>query len=225
MRQEKLLVNVEIVGVNRHTETDPMANSAFTSGTVLPWLQDTTQANVWTRWNIAYRDIVILDSSNYVSGVINLTYNDLALSANRDRLKEMLRRAVNGGDNDADKLPDHWEYRFFGDLNALPGQDSDGDGYDNSLELAFGANPKDPVSFPRVTWDSATQSNSESASTAGQAQPWITSLKVPPISSPGPARPRTFAAPPPITSTAQAAAAPHTTSCAPPPISRPALCG
>jgi hypothetical protein len=151
LRQEKLLVNVELLGINRLTDNDDNYNYMTTKDNVLPWLQDTAQVNAWSLWDVGYRDLIILDSSNRVTGIINLTYNDLALSTNRARLKEMLRRAANAGDNDGDKLPDHWEYRSFGNLSASPADDSDGDGFNNLVELAFGTDPKDSLSRPQIT--------------------------------------------------------------------------
>jgi len=34
-----------------------------TSANVLPWLQDTVEQNVWTRWRVTYRDVRVLDSA------------------------------------------------------------------------------------------------------------------------------------------------------------------
>lgn len=150
IRQENLLVNVELIGVNQSAADQEYYNQLTTATNLLPWLQDTAQANVAALWNIAYRDVVILDSSNRVTGVINLTTYDLAQAANRDRLKEMLRAAANAGDSDGDKLPDHWEYSTFGDLAATPSEDPDKDGYNNAMELAFGTKANDPADFPRV---------------------------------------------------------------------------
>src|SRR5688572_30264332 len=121
-----------------------------TRDNVLPWLQDTSMDDVWARWGVQYRDVVILDSSNRLAGVFNLTTYDLTLTTNRSRLKQLLRVAANGGDYDGDKLPDHWEYRSFGGLGAQPAEDPDGDGYNNLFELAFGTRPGDPTDFPRV---------------------------------------------------------------------------
>jgi hypothetical protein len=142
---------VELLGVNRLSDNFSDAIYNTTADNVLPWLQDTPQADVWTKWGVEYRDVVILDSSNRVAGVMNLTTYDLALSTNRFRLKELLRRAANGGDYDGDKLPDHWEIRYFGNLNATAAEDSDGDRYNNFLELTFATDPKDPTSFPRIS--------------------------------------------------------------------------
>src|SRR6185436_12568825 len=44
-------------------------------------------------------------------------------------------------DSDGDGLPDEWELAWFGDLNATPDGDPDGDGQSNAQELANGTNP------------------------------------------------------------------------------------
>jgi hypothetical protein len=151
LKQENLLVNIELLGVNRPTDNIESYNNLTTMGNVLPWLQDTPEANTWVRWAVTYRDVVILDSSNRFAGVLNLTTSDLALEANRIRLKEMLRAVANAGDSDRDKLPDHWEHRYLGGLSAGPDDESDHDGHVNRRELAFGTKPNDPADFPRIT--------------------------------------------------------------------------
>jgi hypothetical protein len=141
---------VELMGVNQYAADQEFYNQLTTTNNFLPWLQDTAQANVASLWSTVYRDVIILDSSNRVAGVMNLTSSDLGQATNRDRLKEMLRSVANAGDSDGDKLPDHWEYRTFGALTATPTGDSDNDGYNNSVELALGTNANDPADFPRV---------------------------------------------------------------------------
>ena len=145
------MFNPELLAVNQFNATNSIDIYTFSSGNIIPLVQDTFQANVWSAWDVEYRDVVILDSSNRVAGIMNLTYNDLAIPTNREQLKQMFRNVANSGDSDADKLPDHWEYRSFGGLSAAPGDDPDGDGVSNLNELAFGSNPNDPLSFPRVT--------------------------------------------------------------------------
>jgi hypothetical protein len=140
---------VELLGVNQSTANIESFIQIATTNNLLPWLQDTTGA-VWSLWGATYRDVIILDSSNRVTGVMNLTQDDLGLPANRARLKEMLRAAANAGDSDGDKLPDHWEHAMFGGLTAGAGEDPDGDGYSNLLELAFGTKPNDAGQFPRA---------------------------------------------------------------------------
>jgi len=142
-------VNVELVGVNRNSDNIPAANFTASYGKTLPWLQD-TQTNVWALWSAEYRDVIILDSSNRVVNVMNLTFNDLSVANNRDRLKEILRNTANAGDSDGDKLPDHWEYRYLGGLQAEGEMDSDNDGFNNFMELAFGSNPQAFRDIPRI---------------------------------------------------------------------------
>jgi len=138
------------MGVNQYAADQEFYNQLTTTNNLLPWLQDTAQANVASLWNTTYRDVVILDSSNRVAGVMNLTTYDLGQATNRARLKEMLRSVANAGDSDGDKLPDHWEYRTFGGLTATPTGDNDNDGYNNAVELALGTNANDPADFPRI---------------------------------------------------------------------------
>lgn len=153
MRQEKLFTNVEIIGVNRSSANSDYYNQITSVGRTMPWLQDTAEARVWTSWAVAYRDVIVLDSSNRVVGVMNLSINDLGVTTNRARLKEMFRAAANSGDSDGDQLPDHWEYHYIGNLDAGPDLDSDNDKFSNFMELAFGSNPKDRTDFPRVQLD------------------------------------------------------------------------
>ncbi len=70
-------------------------NADMTSGRVLPWLQDTPSEEVWTKWHVTYRDVVILDPDGYRVGVYNLTEHDLADSANYAALEQRLVDAAN----------------------------------------------------------------------------------------------------------------------------------
>jgi hypothetical protein len=125
----------------------------MTFGRTMPLLQDTTVDPLWQSWAAKYRDVIILDSSNRVAGVFNLTVNDLSVTTNRTRLKELFRTVANNGDSDVDRLPDHWEYKYIGNLDAGPDLDSDNDQFSNLMELAFGSNPKDRTDFPTVKFD------------------------------------------------------------------------
>jgi hypothetical protein len=51
-------------------------------------------------------------------------------------------------DEDADLLPDWWEWFYFGGTNADPFADADGDWFLNLEEFQDGADPRDPASFP-----------------------------------------------------------------------------
>lgn len=54
-------------------------------------------------------------------------------------------------DLDGDGLPSAWEFEHFGNVtNAVPGVDSDGDGYSNLEEYVADTLPTDPNSFPRI---------------------------------------------------------------------------
>ena len=55
-----------------------------------------------------------------------------------------------GGDCDGDSLHDAWEGEHFGDLDELPGADSDGDGLTNEEEHDAGTDPTDASSCPRI---------------------------------------------------------------------------
>lgn len=83
---------VRILGVNGFGYES--GNGTATAGRTLPWLQDTGTANVWTLWNVTYRDVVILDAENKVAGVYNLTSQDLANPDNYAALKAMILAAL-----------------------------------------------------------------------------------------------------------------------------------
>jgi hypothetical protein len=69
-------------------------NDAMTAGRDLPLLQDTRNSNVWRSWDVTFRDVVILGPDNEVFAVYNVTSNSLAIPANRDELKRLLRAAA-----------------------------------------------------------------------------------------------------------------------------------
>lgn len=82
---------IRLLGVNGiGLEAD---NATMTNGRVLPWLQDVAGVDVWTKWGVTYRDVVILDATGTVRGAYNLTVHDLNVAANRDELKAQLKAA------------------------------------------------------------------------------------------------------------------------------------
>ncbi len=83
---------VRILGVNAAGEE--AGNSIICQGRRLPWLQDTAADGAWAAWRVTYRDVVVLDARNEVVAVYNLTLHDLAVAANRDELKALLRTAA-----------------------------------------------------------------------------------------------------------------------------------
>ena len=58
----------------------------------IPWVQDTGAEDVWGRWGVANRDVVVLDSLNHPAAVYNLTEHNLAIPADYDSLKALLLR-------------------------------------------------------------------------------------------------------------------------------------
>ncbi|MCC6234361.1 MAG: hypothetical protein IT580_17095 [Verrucomicrobiales bacterium] len=115
---------------------------------VLPWLQDTTAAEVWTRWQIAYRDVLVVDAFNRPLLRDNLTSHDLGQPQYYNALKAALLAAAVPADTDADGLPDDWELGWFGNLSPTPTSDEDGDGADSLSEFTFGSSPASAASVP-----------------------------------------------------------------------------
>lgn len=84
--------NVRILGVNAIGSES--GNAVMTSGRDLPWLQETVAEPVWTTWDVAYRDVVVLDGANRRVAVYNLTEHTLADPANYAELKALLESAA-----------------------------------------------------------------------------------------------------------------------------------
>jgi hypothetical protein len=85
IRAQTPALNVEILGVNDLNES--AFNYLMTGGRQLPWLQDTAEQNVWSRWKVIFRDVRILDAQNRLYAVFNLTQFDLTYPTNRQALK------------------------------------------------------------------------------------------------------------------------------------------
>jgi hypothetical protein len=146
LRSEKLLFNVEILGVNSQHANSSFANQLITASNPLSWLQETEQEPVWNRWGVTYRDVRILDPSNRLAGVFNLTSHDLSKPTEFAALKAMFIAVATNGDSDANKLPDQWQSSYPAASN--PDQDTDGDTYSNYLEFVFGTDPLAATSHP-----------------------------------------------------------------------------
>lgn len=86
-------VPIAILGVNGAGSES--GNASMTAGRTLPWLQDTTAANVWALWAVTYRDVVVLDADNFPVAVYNLTVHDLGVPANFAALKTLLTDTAN----------------------------------------------------------------------------------------------------------------------------------
>jgi len=159
LRKTNLLVNVEIIGINGAADNSPFYNQVVSAGRTCPWLQDTVIDKAWTSWGVTYRDVRLLDSSNRLAGVYNLTTHDLGNPAKYEALKAMFIALANGGDSDQDRLPDHWEERYLKGLSGDAEGDPDGDTFKNYLEFAFGSDPLDPASRPdlRLSFNGSRQ--------------------------------------------------------------------
>jgi hypothetical protein len=59
-------------------------------GRSLPWLKETRPDSVWHRWDINYRDVVILDVENVPIAVFNLSSHNLRDRVEYDSLKTLL---------------------------------------------------------------------------------------------------------------------------------------
>jgi hypothetical protein len=69
-------------------------NPSITDGRDLPWVQATTQYDVWDDWSVVFRDVIIVDANNVAIGSYNLTTFDLADPGNYNTLKQMLLDAI-----------------------------------------------------------------------------------------------------------------------------------
>lgn len=70
------------------------ANGTAADGRDLPLLQDTVSADVWTSWEVVYRDVIVLDEDNVQVAVFNLTEHNLAEPADYAELKQILENAA-----------------------------------------------------------------------------------------------------------------------------------
>ena len=84
---------IQILGVNDIGLES--GNGEMSTGRVLPWLQPTVGDDVWTLWQVEYRDVVILGPGNERLGTFNLTVHDLSDPANYAELISQLLEAAN----------------------------------------------------------------------------------------------------------------------------------
>lgn len=83
---------IQILGVNDIGLES--ANATMTAGRVLPWLQPASGEDVWTLWQVEYRDVVILGPGNEQLGTFNLTVSDLSDPVAYAALKNQLLEAA-----------------------------------------------------------------------------------------------------------------------------------
>src|SRR5262245_6869141 len=89
------MLPIALLGVNEvGQESD---NEVMCDGRTLPWLQDTSQQDVWhTKWVVTWRDVVVLDAENRRIAVYNLTTHNLGDPINYATLRDLLLRAAGG---------------------------------------------------------------------------------------------------------------------------------
>jgi hypothetical protein len=88
-----LPVPVQILGLNAVGLES--GNAAVCTGRDLPWLQDVAEQNVWLSWNVAWRDVWILDTENVPVAIYNLTEHNLADPPQYAELRQMLEDVAN----------------------------------------------------------------------------------------------------------------------------------
>ena len=89
-------LDIQILGINEHfPEFDPgPANQEFSAGRITPWLQDVDADNnrvsdVWyDKWEITYRDVVVLDTDNEIVEIFNVTSDNLDSEENYSELRQ-----------------------------------------------------------------------------------------------------------------------------------------
>jgi hypothetical protein len=69
-------------------------NGGTCAGRTIPWLQDVVPQDVWNRWQVNYRDVVVLDEDNVLFGIYNLTVHDLAVAGNYADMRDLLVQAA-----------------------------------------------------------------------------------------------------------------------------------
>lgn len=90
-------LDIQLIGVNESGYSS--GNENITAGRNIPWLQDVDadgdgNSDVWDDWEIAYRDVAIVDEENELIDIFNLTDNDITRVANYDSLKQTLTAAA-----------------------------------------------------------------------------------------------------------------------------------
>ena len=84
---------VHILGVNNiGLET---GNDGTTAGRTLPWLQPGSDQDVWTLWQVRYRDVIITGPGNEHLHTFNLTDHNLADTGEYAALMTRLLEAAN----------------------------------------------------------------------------------------------------------------------------------
>lgn len=132
----------------------PARNPAGSAGNgwVAVEVQQTTNLVTW------FLDGTIVaqytNTTAFTNGNIMIGYNDNFGTSigdlNNFAVIDNLRVETTSADLDADGMADAWEIQYFGNLNANPGDDADGDRISNLGEYLSGTNPTDAGSLLKL---------------------------------------------------------------------------
>ena len=67
----------------------------MTEGVDLPWLQDLDTTDVWSAWQISYRDVIVLNAENEFESLVNVTTENLTTDVGYNTLKNLIIEAAN----------------------------------------------------------------------------------------------------------------------------------
>jgi len=79
---------IQILGVNGIGYE--AGNERVTEERSIPWLQDVETVDAWSSWEVAYRDVYVLDQRGQLRFIYNLTIHDLGNPDNMDTLSEAI---------------------------------------------------------------------------------------------------------------------------------------
>ena len=94
MLEIQLLAVNEIGFSSGNSAASQTASPASGATGVCPFIDDNVVDDIWSTWQVTFRDVVILDQDNVIVGEFNLTQNNLSSAANRETLKAMLVAAA-----------------------------------------------------------------------------------------------------------------------------------
>ena len=87
-----LNIKANIIGINDQNKSS--GNEGMVEGRDLPWLQDLETTNVWSEWQISYRDIIILNTDNEYESLINVTIDNLTTEDGYNKLMNLITDTV-----------------------------------------------------------------------------------------------------------------------------------
>jgi len=85
-------VEVQLIAVNEQGHSSGIEKAVEEN--TLPLLQDDNTQNVWENWAVTYRDVIVLNGENKITGVLNLTENSLAEEEHYATLEGLLLEAA-----------------------------------------------------------------------------------------------------------------------------------